>query len=209
MNRKLTAALLIAAAVLDQRRLHRRSARVQLPRRPQGAGRRDPRRVPGVAGHRHLLVRGDGALRRPVRPDRHRRRAALRRPGDARRGAGRHRRRGGPGDRPVPLAAAGPRVRRRRRQRRPGASPARPATPSTPRTRSSAPSSARPSATSSPPPGRCSSCVALGRALAGRWFTVLGGGLGGARSSPASCPRWTSRSSTPPTSPATSCGASG
>ena len=103
-----------------QRRVHRARHGVQLPRHPQGAGRRHPRRVPGVASGRDRLVRGARPVLRPVRADRHRRRPALRPSRDADRGAGRHRGRGRPGDRPVPLAAARSRVRRGRRERRSG-----------------------------------------------------------------------------------------
>ena len=78
-------------------------------------------------------------------------------------------------DRPAALADPRARLRLRRRQRRARASRPPPVTPSPRRTTSSAPPSARRSATCSPPPGPLLVIVALGRRYAGRWFQLLGG----------------------------------
>ena len=179
MNRNLTAALLVAAAVLTNVAFTALGTRLQLPGRPEGAGRRHPRRVPRIAGRRHRLVHRDG--RCPPRCSRRSPSASAGYPttGDAGRGPGRHRRRRRPGRRPGALAAAGSRLRRRRRQRRPG------------RRRRGArlvrdrtPGARQPHRRDLRLPAHrrldAAGAAALGRTLAGRWFTALGARVRGA-----------------------------
>ena len=174
MNRKLTAVLLIAAAVLTNAAFTVLGASSTTPTSSRS---RPPRscRVPEsqaavsfwFAVHRRVL--------RLVRADRHRGRPALDPPRDAGRGAGRYRGRVRPGDRPVPLAPARARLRRRRHERRP-CHRRRRTTRSRPPTASSATSSAETLGYLFTATWTLLVVAALHRRLAGRWFSVLGAG---------------------------------
>ena len=173
MNRKLTASLLILAAVLANVAFTALGSIFNYPDvldEPAGAG---ARRLPRQPGRRQRLVRRPGAVGGAAGAGRDRRRAPLRRTRAMRIAV------------PVGIAAAVVQVIGLLRwpilvpgyasdaasaTRRRGAAATRSRRPAT----SSAPPSARPSATCSPPRGRCSSIVALGRRYAGRWFQVLG-----------------------------------
>ena len=137
MTRKLTAALLILAAVLANVAFTALGSIFNYPDvldEPAGevlASFRDAR------GRGQRLVHRAGAVGRAARADRDRRRPAVARARDADRGLGRDRRRRRAGDRPAALADPRARLRGRRQPRRVHA----------PRATSSAPRSARRSAT--------------------------------------------------------------
>ena len=128
MNRTLTAVLLIAAAVLANVAFTVLGMVFNYPDVLKEPVEDDPRRLPRLADRRHGRVCRPRPVRGADGTHRHRRRPAVGAPGDAGRGPSRHCRRHRPGDRAVPLAAAGARLRRRRDQRGPSRWPQRPAT---------------------------------------------------------------------------------
>ena len=118
MNPKLTAALLILAAVLANLGLHRPRLDLQLPRRAQGAGGRRAGVLPRARRRRQRLVRGPRPVRRADGADRDRRRAAVGGARHAHRGAGGDRGGDRAGGRPGALADPRARLCGRRQRRR-------------------------------------------------------------------------------------------
>ena len=156
MNRKLTASLLILAAVLANLGFTALGSIFNYPDvldEPAGEVLAEFRDHQGAVSAWFAVLALSAALLAPIAIGVGRLSSRAR---DADRGAGRHRRRGRAGHRPAALADPRARLRVRRGQRRRRVA-ATAATRSRPRATSSAPRSARRSATCSPPPGRCSS----------------------------------------------------
>ena len=157
MNRKLTAVLLIAAAVLTNAAFTVLGTRVQLPRRPQGTHRRDPRRASATTRARSsfwfAVMAVSAALFAPIaigvgrlsthRGDAARPSRSASPPPSSRSSACPAGRCWCPGSPPTPPAPTRPPQRAARDVLRDGAPGPR------------ATSSARRSATCSPPPGPC------------------------------------------------------
>ena len=114
MNAKLTASLLIVAAVLANVAFTALGSIFELPRRAQRSPRRRARAISAPSRPRWPRGSPSWRSRGAVRADRDRRPPALLEPGDADRGAGRDRGRRRAGRRPAALAGPRPRLRVRR-----------------------------------------------------------------------------------------------